>query len=137
MDSTLCASYLVVEPRARILANPFTNGYKLQMHDPYLNSGQIIHRSRLVVDAHSQLFTHFEEGDTFGRNRHDFTRLGVAPIPRPPMLDHEAAEAANLDSLFPLQRVDQRIEDGVDNNNLTCQVCAANIANCVKCKNLT
>src|SRR3954452_7449284 len=71
---------------------------------------------RLLVDQFLQLFARFEVRDLLRRHVDLVAGLRVAPLPRLPLAQAEAAEPAQLDLLAAVQRLDDAAEDGVDDH---------------------
>src|SRR5262249_54238269 len=61
-----------------------------------------------------QLAARLEVGDALGRHRDRLSGLRVPALARVPLADAEAAEAAELDLLAPLERVHDALEEDVD-----------------------
>src|SRR5688500_15158615 len=66
---------------------------------------------RSVVDALSQVFTRLEVRDVLAGQRHRFTGLGIAALPRRPEVQRERAEATYLDAISRRQGIAHDLED--------------------------
>ena len=73
-------------------------------------------RLRLAVDQFLQFLARLEVRHLLRRNVHLVARLRVAPLARLAPPQPEAAEPAQLDLLAAVQRVDDALEDGVDDD---------------------
>src|SRR5687768_573309 len=71
---------------------------------------------RVAVDQLLQLLARLEVGDLLRRHVHLVPRLRVAALARLPAAQPEAAESAQLDLLAAMQRVDDALEDRVDDD---------------------
>ena len=67
-----------------------------------------------AVDQVLEIFAGLEVRNALLRNLDVIAGLGVAALTRAPTSHAEAAEAAQLDLVVALQRIDDRREDGVD-----------------------
>src|SRR5581483_8899509 len=68
----------------------------------------------LLVEPLAQVLAGLEEGDELLGHGHGGTRARVAADAGGPMLDGEGAEAAQLHPVTPRQRLDDLVEDDVD-----------------------
>src|SRR5262245_59252690 len=71
---------------------------------------------RLAVDELFELLARLEVRDLLRRDVDLVARLRVAALPRLTLAQPEAAEAAQLDLLTPMQRIDDALEDRVDDD---------------------
>src|SRR5579885_676959 len=71
-------------------------------------------RVGLAVDPQPQLLADLEERDALGTHGDDRPGLRVAAVASLAVLDHEAAEAADLDALAAAERGRHAVEHGVD-----------------------
>src|SRR5512139_4046679 len=70
----------------------------------------------VAVDAQAQLLADLEERHPLGGHGDALAGARIAPVARLAVLDHEAAEAADLDPLAAPQGVGETLEDGVDHD---------------------
>src|SRR5581483_10647771 len=71
-------------------------------------------RVGLAVDPQPQLLPYLEERDALGAHGDDRPGLRIAAVAGLTVLDHEAAEAADLDALAAAERCRHAVEHGVD-----------------------
>src|SRR5271154_1487708 len=67
-----------------------------------------------AINFDSEFLARPEERDFLGIDADQLAGLGIAPLPRAPLLHRETAEAANLDPLTARQRVRHRVEHRID-----------------------
>src|SRR5512139_3075618 len=81
-------------------------------------SAEILGRGsdQFPVDAQPELLAHLEKRHALGRYANDAAGAGIAPLASLPLLDDEAAEAANLDAAAAAQGVRHAAEHRVDDD---------------------
>jgi hypothetical protein len=66
---------------------------------------------RQLAYTHFHLSSLFDSDDAFGGNHYDLASAGIAPGPRLSILDLEDSETAKFDATFLFKRVDDSVED--------------------------